>query len=60
MVKIAEKHIEELAEGVVESWDLDTLVDYAKERLIEFYRTISKEDFAEEWEDIFGDTFPNK
>lgn len=60
MTKITERHIEDLSEGLVDSWDLDTLIEYAKEKLSEHYKTLSAKEFAKEWENVFGDTFPNK
>ena len=38
MPALTHDKIKRTAEGVVESWDMDTLLEYAIDRLIEFYR----------------------
>lgn len=44
-----DENIEKLASVVVDSWDMDTLVNYAKERLFYFYQEDKKE-FEKDWE----------
>ena len=40
---------EKLAGEVVDSWDMDTLIDFAKQELMLNY-SVSDEDFQRDWE----------
>ena len=56
MKKISEKKlekIERLANAIVDSWDLDSLVEYAKDRMTESLSSLTKEEFDEEWKDNY-------
>jgi len=60
MIKITDKHIDALVEGIVDSWDLGTLVNYAKDRLNAHYRNAPVKEIVSDWEHTFGEDFPNK
>jgi len=49
------KKIEELAEDVVSDMDMDSLIEYARYRMIEYFLSLSKKEFDEEWKDYYGD-----
>lgn len=51
-VKHTEENIEKLSRNIVDSWDMDTLLNYAIERLSDFYKK-NKEDFYAEWNTTF-------
>ncbi len=46
------ENIEKLSKEVVDSWEMDTLLNYAIERLSDFYRE-NPDDFKDEWENMF-------
>lgn len=45
-------NIEELARAVVDSWEMDTLINYAVDQLEAFYKK-DKEQFLEDWSNTF-------
>jgi hypothetical protein len=47
-------NMEKLTNYVVDSWDMDTLIQYAKDRLMDAYRN-DKELFEEDWKTCFGE-----
>jgi hypothetical protein len=49
-----ECRIQTLAEKVVESWDMDTLVQYAIDQLVAFYHR-DQEKYNEDLEAMFGE-----
>jgi len=51
-MKHNDDNIEKLSREVVESWDMDTLLSYAIERLEDFYKE-NPDDFNAEWENMF-------
>ena len=50
MPERTEENIERLVDYVVDSWDMDALVSYAKESLHIFYADEDNEEFNEDWE----------
>ncbi len=49
-----EDNREKLAEEVVDSWDMDCLLEYARTSLVVQYRD-EDEDFQRDWQDMMGD-----
>ena len=47
------KRLTQLAEEVIESWDMKTTMGYAKDQLIEFWIE-NPEAFMSDWETHFG------
>ena len=54
MIKYNNKSIETLARTVVEDWDMDTLVVYAEERMVDYFKHNGAE-FKKAWNDKFGE-----
>ena len=52
-VQYTGKNIDDLAWQIIESWCMDTLINYAVEKLIEEF-TRNKCEFIEAWEDYNG------
>ena len=52
MIKHNEENIEKLAKVVVEDWDMDTLLTYALERLMDYFKH-NKAEFKDAWKDKF-------
>jgi len=53
-MKNNEENREKLSREVVDSWDDDTLIGYAIDQLMEFYKT-DDDKFDEDWKAIFED-----
>ncbi len=51
MVKHNQENIEKVAGKIVDGWDIDTLVNFAKDSLIETYKK-DKKAFEESCEDL--------
>ena len=45
--------IEKLANAIVDSWDLDSLVEYAIEKMTESFSSLTKSEFDKEWKDNY-------
>lgn len=45
-------NVEKLVDDIVQSWDFDTLIDYAYTKLTNHYMK-NEEEFQEEWEDFY-------
>ena len=55
-MKQTKKRVDKLVNEIIESMDLRSLYEIAKDRLIEFYSNkANKEDFEDEWDFYFGD-----
>ena len=52
--KISKIRLERLAKDIVDGWDLDTLVEYAIDKMIDSLSTLNKKEFEEEWDDYYG------
>lgn len=48
------KKVEELAKDIIDAWDLDSLVEYARDVMTESLSTLSKKEFDEEWDNYYG------
>jgi|TARA_R110000824_G_scaffold95994_4_gene230401 hypothetical protein len=46
---------EQLAQDVVDGWDLNDLVDFAIWKLVDDYEMMSNEAFVEQWINFHGD-----
>ena len=55
MVEKNEKNIEKLAEEILNEMDMETLLDFAKEHIINGIKEISTEEFNEEWNFVFNE-----
>ncbi len=52
-----EERINELVEDIVDSWDWDTLIDYARDKMSKHYSKLDDEELRETWEGHFGETY---
>lgn len=52
--KISKIRLERLAKDIVDNWDMDTLVEYAIDKMINSLSSLNKKEFDEEWEDYYG------
>ena len=50
------KKIEKFASDVIDGWDLDSLVEYAIEHMVESLSSLSKGEFDKEWEDYYRES----
>ena len=48
------KKMEKFASDVIDGWDLDSLIEYARDQMEESLSTLTKKQFDEEWEDYYG------
>lgn len=46
--------IEKLARDIVDAWDLDSLVEYAIDQMVDSLSCLDKEEFDEEWANHYG------
>ena len=53
--KISKIRLERLAKDVVDSWDIDMLVEYAIERMTAHLSSLTKIEFEGEWDNYYGD-----
>ena len=54
--KISKKRlekIEKLADAIIDSWDLDLLVEYAKEHMVKSLSSLNGKEFCKEWKDNY-------
>ena len=51
MIKNTEKNCDLLAKEIVDSWDMDSLVNYAIDRMSNFFQQ-DKKDFEAEWNEM--------
>ena len=49
-MRYTDEYIRKLATCIVNSWDMDTLINYAIEQLFQFYER-DQEKFQKDWED---------
>ena len=47
-------NVEKLAKDIVDSWDMDALIDHAQTTLAESLFTLSQEEFEDEWNYHYG------
>jgi len=47
------RQIEELAKDVVDDMDMDTLIEYARDQMIEYFSSLKE--FDKEWDAYYGD-----
>lgn len=50
------KEINKLVDKIVDSWELDSLINYSKEKLTEYYWQIDEETFTKDYELYSHDT----
>lgn len=55
MKRNIESNREKLAKEAVDGMEMDALIIYANEQLIEYYKSIPQKEFNEEWELAFGE-----
>lgn len=48
------KFKKDLAEDIVDSWDMDALVEYAIYQMTKRLSSLSKKEFEKEWDDCYG------
>ena len=53
--KISKIRLERLAKDIVDDWDMDTLIEYARDRMLEHFSSLNKKQFDKEWKDYYGD-----
>ena len=51
MIEHTEKNCDLLAKEIVDSWDMDSLVNYAIDRMSNFFQQ-DKKDFEAEWNEM--------
>lgn len=51
--KISKIKLERLAKDIVDSWDMDALVEYAVYETTKHLSSLSKKEFEEEWDDYY-------
>jgi len=47
------KRIEKLAKDIIDDMDMDSLIEYARDRMAEHFPSLSKEEFDEEWDSYY-------
>jgi hypothetical protein len=55
MRKNTESNREKLAKEAVDQMDLKTMEEYIRDQFGEYYKTLSPEEFNEEWDFAFGE-----
>ena len=53
--KITQDQVDNLSEQIVDSWDMDDLVSYARDKLEQWLINLTDEEFEEEYKRFFGD-----
>ena len=53
--RISKIRLERLAKDIVDDWDMDTLIEYAIDKMIHSLSSLTKKEFGEEWRDKYGD-----
>ena len=45
--------IDKLAYDIIDGWDLDSLIEYARDLMTESLSSLSKKEFDEEWDNYY-------
>ena len=49
-----EDKVEQLTRDIIDSWDMDALLDFTAHELYQNLDNLSSEELQEEWEDFYG------
>ena len=53
--KITQDQVDNLGEKIVDSWDMDDLVSYARDKIEQWLINLTDEEFEEEYKLFFGE-----
>ena len=53
--KITQDQVDDLGEKIVDSWDMDDLVSYARDKIEQWLINLTDEEFKEEYNKLHGE-----